>query len=161
MDVSKLHDMAIVSIVDGARLGRIKDVLFDTSAGRAVALRAEHGGQTFLVPLDQVKNIGADAVTVENSTVTQAVAKNGPYSALPGIKRLKALKVVNTAGDFLGTPATIEIDPSSGRLQGLTVHKGGILGLGGTTLSIAPEDIRGIGAELITVQAEPSAPPSQ
>ncbi len=160
MDADKLKGMAVVSLNEGAKLGRIQDLLFDTQAMRVAAIQisGDNGGN-FVLPTDQVRSIGADAVTVESGQVLQVAAKGGQYEALPGLGKLKGLKVVDGTGTLVGSVTSVEVDPVGGRLVGLTAHKGGMLGLGGTSTTIEAAAIRSIGPEVITVltDAAPSA----
>lgn len=159
MDADKLKGMAVISIAEGTRLGRIDDILFDTHALRVAAILASGDRQTFVVPFEGLKNIGSDAVTVENSGVTQAASKGGAFASLIGLSKFKGLKVVDSTGTFLGTISAVDLDEVGGRLLGLTVHKGGVLGLGGTTKTIAAEMIRSVGPEIVTVATDDVAMP--
>lgn len=150
MDASKLKGLAIVSIGEGATLGHIDDVLIDTKALRIDAFHVKGDKQQFVVPFARIKSVGADAVTIENSQVTQA-ASGGSSGSVAGLDRLKRLKVVDEAGTHLGTVSGIEVDQVTGQVLGLAAHKGGLLGLGGETTTIAAGDIRSIGAEVMTV----------
>ena len=49
------------------------------------------------------------------------------------------------------------LEPSDGRLQQLQVHKGGVLGMGGQSLTVPGSAIASVGADVIVVRA---APPS-
>ena len=158
MDAGKLKGMAIVSLGDGAKLGRVDDVLFGTRPLRATALSVRGDGQDFVIPFEQLTTIGADAVTVESGQVTQTASKEGTYSGLAGLGELMKFKVVDEAGTLVGTLGGIELDPASGQVTGLAVHQGGLLGLGGTTTRIDPAAIRSVGDALLTVAAGGAAP---
>lgn len=151
MDAAKLKGMAIVSLGEGTKLGRVGDVLFDTQPLRATALRATGEGQTFVIPYAQIASIGADAVTVASGQVTQTASKEGAFGGLPGLGALTRLKVVDEAGTLVGVVGGIALDPPTGLVTGLAVHKGGLLGLGGTTTTLDPATIRGVGDDLLTV----------
>ena len=68
-----------------------------------------------------------------------------------GLGDFKKLKVVDESGTFLGTISAVELDPAGGRLDGLSAHKGGLLGLGGTTTTIDVANVRGVGPEVLTI----------
>ena len=159
MDADKLKGMAIISVSEGARLGRIDEVLFDTAGLRAGGLHASGEGQNFVVPFAQVKNVGADAVMVENSQVTQAAGKGATFDALTSLSALKKLKVVDDAGTLIGAVASVEIDPANGQIISITAHKGGMLGLGGASTTIEASSVHGIGPELLTIAAPPAPSP--
>lgn len=151
MNVDKLKGMAIVSVAEGSRLGRIDDVLIDPSALQIGAVKIEHDSQSFMIPFNLIKNIGSDAVTVESSQVTQA--DGGSFGTLVGINNFKKLKVVDEAGTLYGTVSSVEIDTPTGKITSFAAHKGGMLGLGGTTTAVAADQVRGIGPEVVTVSA--------
>lgn len=151
MDAGKLKGMAIVSIGEGATLGHVADVLFDTKALRIDALEVKGTGRQFVVPFNRIKNVGSDAVTIESSQVTQTLSTEGTGGALTGLDRIKRLKVVDETGTHLGTVSSVEIDQATGQVLRLAAHKGGLLGMGGESTSIAAGDIRGIGPEVMTV----------
>jgi sporulation protein YlmC with PRC-barrel domain len=161
MDANKLKGMAVVSIAEGAKLGYVDDLLFDTQTLRPVVLRVAGGGQHFVIPFEQLKNIGADAITVESSQVTQVAGKEGAFSNLLGLSKIKGLKVIDTAGTLLGTIASVEIDLADGRAVNLTAHKGGVLGIGGTSTTIDTAAIRSVGAEIVTVATQEPPPAGQ
>lgn len=58
---------------------------------------------------------------------------------------------MNGEGALLGAVKELEIEPAGGRLVELVVHRGGVLGVGGTSTSVPASAIRGIGAKLVTV----------
>lgn len=64
MDADTLKGLAVVSLAEGTRLGRVTDVLFETEPLRVVALQARGAGGDFVLPFERVRNVGADAVTV-------------------------------------------------------------------------------------------------
>lgn len=152
MDAEKLKGMAIVSVSEGSRLGRVADLLIESATLKVAAVRIENGGQSYVIPYELLKNVGADAITVEGSRVTQA--EGGAFSGLVGIGDFKKLKVVDEAGTLLGAVATLNIDTTSGQIVDMVAHRGGMLGLGGTNTTIVAERVRGIGPEVVTVAAE-------
>ncbi len=84
MDVETLRGIAVVSLTEGLRLGRIDEVLFSTQPlqVRAWQVRADDG--LFVIPIDQVRSVGTDAIIVESSQVTHAAGGAGastPWSA--------------------------------------------------------------------------------
>jgi sporulation protein YlmC with PRC-barrel domain len=149
MNVEKLKGMAVISVGEGARLGRVDGALFDASSLRLTALRLKGDSGEFIVPLANVRSIGADAVTVDGSEMTQAVTSS-PQGTLVELSDLKERKVVNADGTMLGVIDDLDIDPQSGQLNSLTTHKGGILGIGGEKSTIEAAAIKNIG-EIITV----------
>ena len=155
MNIDKLKGMAIISVSEGARLGRVDDVLIDPSGIQIGALKIARDGQQFMIPFNLIKSIGSDAITVESSQVTQAGSATA--GGLVGLRDFKKLKMVDEAGTLLGALAGVEFDQQNGRIVQLSVHKGGLLGLGGTTTAVDTSQVRGIGREVVTVSAEAAA----
>jgi sporulation protein YlmC with PRC-barrel domain len=157
MKASSLKGKAVVSVADGVQIGRVEDVLFDTAALRVAALTLSTTGGQSVLPFAAVRSLGADAVTVETATATQAavIQPGAGNPLLRALGDLTGLKVVNGEGVYLGDIRDVTIDRASGALTELEAHSGGVLGLGGTSVTVPASTIRGIGPELITVDMPP------
>lgn len=160
MNTDKLKGIAVVSQDEGAKLGQVDSVLFDPVTLQLRAFQVKGDGQTFIVPLDRVQTIGADAVMVESSQATQTASKGGVFDNLVELNTLKRLKVVDATGTFVGTLRDLELEPTTGRILRIAVHKGGVLGLGGATTMIEAAAIHSVGREVITV-SEVMAPATE
>jgi sporulation protein YlmC with PRC-barrel domain len=160
MDAQALKGIAVVSLQEGTTLGRVEQALFDLvgRALRGVEVRGDAG--TFVVPFTQIERIGSDAITVASSQVTQTPSAGSPSGTLLGLHELGKLKVVDDAGTFLGTISTIEFDPTNGEVSQVSAHKGGLLGIGGTTTTVDVATILMVGEELITVRSTADDSPS-
>lgn len=152
MNANAIKGMTVVSIADGDRLGVVDEVLIDTGSRRIGALRITADGHQALIPFDQLRSIGSDAVMVATNQVAQWVGAPNELGALATLGDLGKSKVVDEAGTFLGVVHDVEVDPQDGRITQLQVHKGGILGMGGETATVTAEDIITIGADLLTVR---------
>lgn len=153
MKASALKDMPVMSMGDGAKVGTVKDVLFDSTQLRVVALVLKSSGGESILPLDAIRNIGEDAIMVEQATVTQGSMGQAPLVGHRGLDDLLSLQVVNSAGTHLGQVRDVQIDPVGGRLVSLSVHRGGMLGVGGTSVTVEAAAIRAIGPKTATVEA--------
>jgi len=151
MHSDTLKGIAVVSMTEGSRLGRVEESLFDPQTLHLAALRIKGDSGGFMVPMAQVRSIGTDAVMVESSAATQAAGT--PTNALLGWDDLKKHKVVDEAGALLGTVSNLELDTATGDAVRLVIHKGGVFGLGGETTEVAVGQIKSIGNELITVMS--------
>jgi sporulation protein YlmC with PRC-barrel domain len=150
MKASALKGKAVVSMADGVQIGRIEDVLFDTVALRVAALALATTGGRSILPFSSVRSLGADAVTVESVTAIQA-DQGGAGNLLRGLGDLMGLKIVNGEGAYLGDVREVVIEQASGALTEFEAHSGGVLGLGGTSVTVPTVAIRGIGPDLVTV----------
>lgn len=145
--LSTLKDMPVVSLADGAKVGTIKEVFFDTRRQCAVVfLLASDAGES-LVSFEAIRSIGPDALTVDSAPATQE---------LRSLADLMELKAVSSDGTLLGEVKELHIDRRDWRLSELMVHRGGVLGLGGTQQSVAAGSICGMGPQLVTVELAPS-----
>ncbi len=96
--------LPILSLSDAKKVGRARDVILDLPAGRVAGFRAKIGLLTHrLLPFDQVKAIGRDAITVESAS-----ALSEP-NAVPSLQSLAAEKynrteceVITESGTHLG-----------------------------------------------------------
>ncbi|MCK9487730.1 MAG: PRC-barrel domain-containing protein [Dehalococcoidia bacterium] len=151
MKVSKLKGMSVVNLADGARIGRIENVLIDTAALqiRSLVLTAPGGESTF--PFASAR-IGPDAVTVDGAESLQTTESTAE-SVLRSLDELDGMKVVNADGAYLGDARELEISEADGALEELEAHRGGVLGMGGTSISIPVASIRAIGPDFMTVDA--------
>lgn len=159
MDAKALKDVAVVSVEGAARLGRVKEVLFETDPLRVAGLRAADESGESVVPFDRVSSFGSDAVMVERPDANQVSRHGGSYSHLRSLADLQKLKVVDETGGYVGTLRTVEFDPESGRVERLVAEAGGVLGVGGKRTTIEGQDVRSVGSDLLTIAstAQPSA----
>lgn len=156
MKASVLKDMSVMSMADGTKVGTVKDFLFDTTKLKVAALVLTSGGGESILPLEAVRSIGSDAIMVEHATVTQGPTGQAPLTGLRGLDELLNLQVVDSAGTHLGQVREVEIDPKGGQLVSLAVHRGGLLGLGGTSVTVEAAAIRAIGPKVATVEVDVS-----
>ncbi len=154
MDASMLKGRAIVSLTEGIKVGTVAQPLFDLQLLHLVALEITGEGGVSFIPFDQVQNIGPDVITV----ASQRVIAGGTSATLIELDQVMKLKVIDQAGTFLGTIAHVDIDPASGRVVRVAAHKGGVLGVGGTTAPIDPATILSIGPDLMTLATDAALP---
>jgi sporulation protein YlmC with PRC-barrel domain len=158
MKASALKGKAVVGMVDGVQIGRVEEVLFDTAALKVAALALTTSGGRSILPFAAVRSLGADAVTVESAAAAQPPAAQADAgNLLRALGDLTGLKVVNGEGAYLGDIRDVMIDQASGALTEFEAHSGGMLGMGGTAVTVLAAAIRGIGPELVTVDM-PSPP---
>ncbi len=151
MKASSLKDKPVVSMADGAQVGTVKELLFDPSDFRltALLLRADSGEST--LAFGSVHSVGSDAIMVESAADTAGAKGQAVLDTARGLGDLMDLSAVNSDGTLLGKVKDLEIGDQDGSLTKLEVHRGGVLGIGGTTVTIPPSAIRSIGPKLITV----------
>jgi sporulation protein YlmC with PRC-barrel domain len=151
MDANALKGIAVISLQEGIRLGRAEQPLFDLAARQLKGIEVHGDDGTFIVPFEQIERIGSDAITVTSSQVTHIPSVGGAVGTLMGLHELEKLKVVDNEGTLLGTLDTLEFDPATGLITELSAHKGGMLGMGGTTTPVDASSVLMVGPELLTV----------
>jgi sporulation protein YlmC with PRC-barrel domain len=114
MKADELSGKAVVSISDGAKLGRIDDVLLDTDELRVAAFHLKAAGTDAIVPFEQVQRVGTDAVTVPTRAAAQRPGSASDNESLAHLKDMTRLKVVDEDGTFLGTVQQLDVDPGAG-----------------------------------------------
>jgi uncharacterized protein YrrD len=154
MDANTLKGIAVVSLNEGSQLGRVEEPLFDLAARQLRALEVHGDDGTFIVPFEQIVSIGSDAVTVTSSDATHTPNAESAVGTLTGLHDLGKLKVVDNSGTFLGHLNSIEFNEENGRVTLLNAHKGGLLGMGGTTTALDASSILVVGSDLLTVNTD-------
>ncbi len=163
MKAEALQGLPVVSIADSTVVGHVDALFFEPQQRRLAVLELSAAGQRARIPVAAVHHIGADAVTIP---VAAAVQWLNPLSIPPAqagllsLGELTKLKVLDEAGTFLGSVKSVEIDPEDGRISQVQAHHGGVLGIGGTTHTIAGAQIRSASADLMVVAAADAPPPA-
>ena len=151
MKAHVLRDKPVVSMADGTKVGSVQELLFDTTKFRLAAFLLTGDGGKSVLPFEGVRNFGDDVITVENASATEGVQGNTALDAWRGWKDVSQLRVINGEGSWLGDIRDLEVDPKDGHIGEITAHRGGLLGLGGSSVTIPASAIRGIGPKVITV----------
>lgn len=139
----------MVSVIDGLKVGTVKDLLIDITSLVTTDLLVSRDSGLGRIPIEDVKEIGPDAIMIESS---QEVLWATSKASFPGRRAndLLGSPVLDTKGNVVGT--LHEMDLMDFCIIALEVRSGGILGLGATNTRIPAEEIRGIGPKLITVE---------
>ena len=110
----ELAGLAVVTLANGEKLGKIDDIVFDPKTGRVTGFFVDRGGlfsKPKFLPTGDVKSLGDDALTLESETALL----DGP-SALTGelaAKTAENLPVLNPSGTVLGKVQDISVDTLS------------------------------------------------
>jgi sporulation protein YlmC with PRC-barrel domain len=156
MKASELKNRPIVSLNGGVKVGEVSDLTLDATNVQVGALLLTGHTDSSAVPFPAVRHIGPDAVTIDDSRIVQAPAKNGGI-AERRISSLRGMSVLNARGTHVGNVDDLEFDPESGRVTALVVYRGGVMGIGGSHERIPASAIRAVGSELVTVDLTPLA----
>ncbi len=161
MKAEAIKKLAVVSIDNGAKLGNVDDLIFDPKGLRIAGLRISANRQEAVLPFDQIRSVGVDAVTIPSHEMARWGVADSQFTGLPRLDDFKKLKVVDEAGTFLGTVHDIDITPEDGRIASIEIRRGGVLGIGGETHVINAREITSVGDEVIVVPARAVEPPPQ
>jgi len=154
MIASGLKNRPIVSLNGGVKVGEVLDLTLDaTNVQISAVLVTGHDGSS-VVPYPAVRHIGPDAMTIDDSRIVQAPANHGGIEERR-TSTLIGLPVLNQQGTVIGNVDDLEFDEDTGRVTALLIHRGGVLGIGGTRDKIAASALRGIGPDMVTVDLTP------
>lgn len=173
MKFSELKGRSVINLADVTKIGEIEDLMVEPESHRIVSVKVRtgmfHAAQ--IIPVADVKNVGADAVTVSVSAspakspadTASSVIQSG--SGLPGtgagtsenaqptieITRILGNKVVTDAGTMVGELRDVLFDWANLTITGYEVHEGGLFGKA-QEFAATPE-VR-FGDKLITIPAQ-------
>lgn len=122
LKLSELHGRTILDVDTATTLGEIDGVVLDSQHDRIAALTV-HGspeGHTVL-PWDQVKNVGPDAVTVEGAGSMRPPDNAYESGVVDGTYRPQGKQVLSTEGDAAGEVDDVLLDVGAGSFVALVV----------------------------------------
>lgn len=82
VSLSELKEKEIINVIDGKKLGRVIDILFETSNGsvKGIVVPGEkklfRKGDDIFIPLDKLKKIGDDVILVSLQIVGSGMYSN-------------------------------------------------------------------------------------
>ena len=142
MKFTELVGRPVLDLATATTIGTVNDAMVDPVTGRVVGfdLRKTPGKASWL-GWDQVKAVGADAVTVDAlDAVTEAPADRG---RLLRSGKIIGGRVLTDQGVALAHLVDVDLDPSTGQVDTL------VLGDGAT---VASADLLGIGSYATVVR---------
>lgn len=122
-----LLSLPVISLSDGRIVGHVRDVIFDPPAGRIAGLLLKEASllsDAWVVPLDRIRSLGRDAVTVPDRSAVQFSLRVRPVRRLlnSGV-RLTGLHMLTEGGRDLGTIDEVFIGPD-GEVVGYELNPG-------------------------------------
>jgi uncharacterized protein YrrD len=154
-----IQGLGVMDVTGGNRLGSVEDVVVSPDNGRILALTLAGGmlgGSHSFVGIDDVRTIGADAVTVTGDNVARRDTEmseelRGAYDAS---RSLVGKKVVTESGTLVGTVSDFLIDESARRVTGLSVAGSGLLA---AEDAISADRVVSVGPDAVIVTDEADA----
>lgn len=148
----------IVTIDTGAVVQTVDDIAYDPINHRIIALLVDSGGlfsSAKAIHMDDVRNIGEDAVIVHDASVIKSVKDLGDdvHSISDSNKHLVKTNILTIDGKELGKVTDIYFDSATGEVESMEVSQGGLKSMTEGKKSIKPSDIVTIGADATIVSA--------
>ncbi len=127
---SDLRGIAVVSLVNGTKVGSVDDFYFDPASSQVYAFRVKTGLFSHkILHVSDIRGIGQDAITSINEEAIQNESEDSSLSSLLDGDSLLSFKVMSASGTVVGTVGEVLLDtnnPSAVQLIGV-VLSGGLL----------------------------------
>ncbi len=147
----------VFTVRDGRKLSAVKDIVYDPRQHKVLALIVDEGGwfsDATVIPIDQVKSIGDDAVLIDNEDVLMKADEVSEYvSSVAGSSTyLTKTRVLTDTGKDLGTVNDIYFDPTTGSVDELEVSQGVVGDISGGMKKVRVADIVTVGQDATIVK---------
>ncbi|MGI8586526.1 MAG: PRC-barrel domain-containing protein [Chloroflexia bacterium] len=152
MKFSELKGRAVVSLDDAKKIGDVEDIMVDPVGRHIVGLKVRTGvfSASEFVRAAEVKNIGADAVTVSANANSAPVPAESAESPI-GLTSILGNKVVTDTGTLVGELRDVLIDWTNLTITGYEAGESGLFAK--VRAFTATPDVR-FGDKIITLPAE-------
>lgn len=167
MKFSELKGRAVINLEDASKIGEVQDLMIEPGSRRIISLKVKTGmfSAAELVPATDVKNVGADAVTISvnaghasqaGTTSEQQANGNGNGSpegeqALVKLTSILGNRVVTDAGTFVGELHDILLEWVDLTITGYEVRESGLFA---KTQEFAATPDVSYGDKMITIPAQ-------
>ena len=155
MKASKLTGMSVISVDEGIKAGQVADLRIMSTAPQVRALTLRTGREHTVLPFEAIRKIGPDAIMVDSLDVIRAEDELESGEVMRHFTSLVGRETAGDDGSYLGDVRDLEIDPDSGRIDAILLHRGGVMGMGGEDVSVPGTHLHAFGPKLLTV-----APPA-
>jgi len=125
-----LIGMAVVGQQDGAQLGHVRDLIFDTESDQVLALVLGERDlfgliDALVVPWSELSSVGNDVIFARSAASRIKLRDDKAASNVATRENaLSGTRIVTTEGKALGTLADMMIDEATGRIAGYEVSGG-------------------------------------
>jgi sporulation protein YlmC with PRC-barrel domain len=148
MKFSELRGRAVVNLDDARKVGELDDLLWEPAGWRTVGVKVRTGlfSQPVIVPVEQVKSVGTDAITFSVQTTqaqaggmapapAQSMEQAAPEAPAASAAEARApaqltdllgSKVLTDTGTLLGEVQDVLVDPATLAVTGFVVGTGGL-----------------------------------
>ncbi|CAN5497332.1 hypothetical protein BH11ARM2_BH11ARM2_30700 [soil metagenome] len=122
--------MPVVSLANGERMGTVHDVVYSAREGRVlyftvpVAGGMFGSGKTLLLDAADIKSVGNDAITIENSDLLREQDRNVKSVAEDSGESIVGKRLMTEDGDNLGAIDDVLVNPTTFRILAYQVSGG-------------------------------------
>ncbi len=122
--------MAVVGQEDGAQLGRVRDLIFDTESDQVLALVLGERDlfgliDALIVPWRELRGVGHDVIFARAQASKIKLHEDPAASSVATRETsLSGTRIVTTEGKELGTLADMMLDEATGRIAGFEISGG-------------------------------------
>lgn len=111
---SELHDIAVVSVADGKKIGTCDDFYFDPNTHSIYAIQVKTGLMSHKVlPVSYISAFGQDAIVIASDEGLRSKSKDERVTTLSSGQSLHSFKVMGTSGTLIGTVGNVLLDTST------------------------------------------------
>ena len=148
--------LKVITINTGKEAEKVDDILYDPKTQHVQALVVKPKGvfsDGQVIPIDQVKNIGPDAVIVESDQVFTPMKDLDPQikHLADSDTHLTKSTVMTETGTNLGKVTDLIFDPATGQVEELEVSQGGLNNLKSGKKHVKPNNIVTVGEDALIV----------
>ena len=137
-------------MTDGEKIGEVDDLIIDTTHWTVSDVYVDGKPGRGLIAFADLRGIGPDAVTIEQSN---GVAYNVKTNGL-SFHDLKGIHVVDSTGTARGNVVEMTYT-ETGAIESFEIRQGGVFGIGAQVTNVSPSSIRGLGDKILTVDLPP------
>jgi uncharacterized protein YrrD len=157
MEFGELKNRPVVSLADAARLGFIDTALVDLHNQQVTGFRVRTGGiftHHSAILREDVKSLGEDAVTVEDSRRLADEGKMPQLKTSVALGNLLGSRVISEDGKEIGTVADVEMTVETGQIESYVLAGGLLDRLRHDKHLLPSSSVKSIGDKLIVVTGQ-------
>ena len=120
--MSRLKGQRVMTVAGAEQVGSVRRLVIDPDSARVMALQLDRAAEgRSLLPLDQVKSIGPDALMIDQPDALVEPRAEDVERIDAGTYDMEGKTVYDERGDAIGTLEDVEFDAESGRVTRLHV----------------------------------------
>lgn len=156
-----LPDMQVYSVVEGAAVGRVKEVIIDPDEKRLLALAVDMGGwyhDVRIIPSGKISTVGDDIIMIDEKQAA-VPAPNLPkiVAQMKNPCNIVGAKVISEDGSLLGKVEGFYLERTGGAISRVELSCGLWGRLWGGKSGLSAEHILTLGSEAVVVDKAAAA----